>query len=191
MGRPPDSPSKSFAMQSNRAKKLPTARRANQRFHVVEVAVERPPTRAGDPEARLRNTSLEGLLAGDVARLLELPCVDAQIAVGRSEQALQLVESEPLVDRERADHSEPDPFVDQAVQTLWCRRSRRGCGEWCEPPDSTGVFGLWSLVFGFRLSHRASARSRSRRARANPRSRERAGHPPRRRARTARRRRAR
>src|SRR5881392_4322756 len=57
------------------------ARRANQRFHVVEVALERPPAEGGESVFRLGDSGLERLDARDVLRVLELARVDAEIAV--------------------------------------------------------------------------------------------------------------
>ena len=42
--------------------------------------------------------------------------MDAQIAVGRLQQPFQIVECQPIVDRERADDAEPQPLVNQPIE---------------------------------------------------------------------------
>src|SRR5882672_9622242 len=70
--------------------------RADQRFHVVEVALERPPAEGGESVFGLGDAPRERLVARDVLRVLELARVHAEIAVARFEQRLQLVERETL-----------------------------------------------------------------------------------------------
>src|SRR5436309_13517115 len=101
------------------------ARSADQRFHVVEVALERPPAEGGESVFRLGDSGLERFVARDVAGVLELARVDAEIAVARLEQGLELVEGETLAHRERADDREPHAFVNQPVE-LRRRRLRLG-----------------------------------------------------------------
>src|SRR5690606_6447400 len=63
-------------------------------FHVIDVLIQR--AAAGIREAVLgaRDSSVEGLCAGDVGRVLELASVHAEVAVRRLEQRFQLVERE-------------------------------------------------------------------------------------------------
>src|SRR6266550_2609331 len=96
------------------------ARRANQRFHVIEIALERPPSEGGESVLRLGDAARERLVAGDVARVLQLARVDAEIAVGRLEQRLQLVEREAVAYRERAHDREPDALVNQPIEIRRC-----------------------------------------------------------------------
>ena len=63
-----------------------------------------------------RQTALERFRAADVLRVFELPRMDAEVAVGRSQQILQVVEREPLADGERADDAEAKPFVNEPVE---------------------------------------------------------------------------
>src|SRR3989441_12961400 len=77
-------------------------RHANQRFHVVEVALERPPAEGGESVFRLRNAACERLVARDVLGVLELARVDTEIAIARLEQRLELVEREAVAHGERA-----------------------------------------------------------------------------------------
>src|SRR6266581_1419401 len=51
----------------------------NQRFHVVQVALQRAPPGSGEPILGLRNPPLERLRASDVLRLLEPARVHAQL----------------------------------------------------------------------------------------------------------------
>src|SRR5947199_4002673 len=94
----------------------PLPRGLDDRFHVVEVALQRPPSRGGQPVFGLRHPPLEILLTGDVAGLLELAGMDAQVAVGRLEQLLEVVEAQVVVDRQRADDPQPHSLVDEAVE---------------------------------------------------------------------------
>ncbi len=69
---------------------------------------------------------VERLVAGDVLRVLELARVHAQVAVGRVQQALQIVERQPLVHRQRADDAEAQALVNQAIEV---QRSAAACSE--------------------------------------------------------------
>src|SRR6266508_2963691 len=104
------------------------ARRANQRFHVIEIALERPPAEGGESVLRLGDAPGERLVAGHVARVLQLARVDAEIAVGRLEQRLQLVERDAVTHRERADDREPHTLVNQPVQVRRGGLDFRLCG---------------------------------------------------------------
>src|SRR6266446_3476579 len=88
----------------------------NQRFHVVQVALQRAPPGGGEPILGLRYPPLERLAAGDVLRLLEPARVHAQVAVRGLEQRLELVEAQRIVHGERAHDAEPDPLVDEPVE---------------------------------------------------------------------------
>src|SRR4029453_13493772 len=60
---------------------------------------------------------VEVLLADDVLCLLELPRVHAQVSVCCLEQSLELVESQRLIDRKRAQDTQPHPLMDQSIET--------------------------------------------------------------------------
>src|SRR6266576_6929141 len=107
-------------IKQSRKKKESTsacARRADQRFHVVEVALERPPAEGGESVFGFRDAACERLVAGDVVRVLELARVDAEVAVARLEQRLELVERETVADREGAHDRESHTLVNQPVET--------------------------------------------------------------------------
>src|SRR5512146_409830 len=129
----------------------------DQGFHVVEVMLECLASRGAQPVFRAGEAPLEGLGAGYVPRLLELPGVDAEIAVGRLEQAFELVEGERLVHRERAHDREAHPLVDEAVEPeRLLARSPSGAQA---PLFGLGPPGGVDARAGtVRLSHRASAR---------------------------------
>ena len=57
----------------------------------------------GGQAVSLRHAALEALLARDVPGVFELARVHAQVAVGRLEQPLEVVERQRVVHRERAD----------------------------------------------------------------------------------------
>ena len=67
----------------------------------------------------MRHTAFKCLGAGDVIRALELPGVNAQIAVGRAQECLELIEAEDIVYGERTHDTEAQPFVDEAIERGW------------------------------------------------------------------------
>src|SRR5438045_2451876 len=71
-----------FIKLSRKKKEFTSARTryADQRFHVVEVALERPPAEGGESVFGPGNTAFEGFITGDVVRVFELARVDAEIA---------------------------------------------------------------------------------------------------------------
>src|SRR6266850_7615377 len=89
---------------------------ADQRLHVVEIALQGAPSMRGQTVLGLGHAPGERLHARHVLRLLELAGVHAQVAVGRVQKALQLVERETLVHRERADDREAHALVDQPIE---------------------------------------------------------------------------
>src|SRR5881394_49637 len=94
----------------------PRAGGADQRFHVVEIALQRAPAMRGEAILGLGHAPGERLHAGHVLRFLELARVHAQVAVGRVEQAFELVERETLIHGERADDREAHALVDQPIE---------------------------------------------------------------------------
>src|SRR5262245_28826066 len=98
--------------------------RCKDRLHAPDVLVEGAAAGGGNRELGPRDAAIERLVAADVLRLFELACVDAQIAVGRLQQLLQLVERQPLVDRQRADDAQPEPLMDETLQAERCVRCR-------------------------------------------------------------------
>src|SRR5271155_3593245 len=82
-------------LQSRRAKKyedLTLARRANQRLHVVQVALQCPPARCRQPVFRFGEPSVKRLRTYNVIRFFELACMHAQIAVRGLQKGLELIE---------------------------------------------------------------------------------------------------
>src|SRR5436190_4327456 len=138
-----------FIKQSRKKKSSPSAcaRRADQRFHVVEVALERPPAEGGESVFRLGDSGLERLDARDVSRVLELARVDAEIAVARLEQRLELVEREALAHGERAHDREPHALVNQAIEIRRRRLRLRFHGSFAVQAGE---------LCGVALSHRTS-----------------------------------
>jgi len=55
-------------------------------------------------------------VANDVAGVLKLAGVHAEVAVGGVKQALEIGEAEGVVDSESADDAEAKPLVDDAVE---------------------------------------------------------------------------
>src|SRR5262249_49923281 len=70
---------------------------ADDRFHVDEVLLECATAGSGQIVFGPRDAAFERLLAHDVLGVFELSRMHAQVAVGRVEQALEVVEREALV----------------------------------------------------------------------------------------------
>ena len=75
-----------FAIQSNRTKnfrprRLAPAHGMNQRFHLIQVTLQRVPPRGAKAVHRLGQAAFKVLLALDVLRFFEFARVDAQVAV--------------------------------------------------------------------------------------------------------------
>src|ERR1051326_3096273 len=95
-------------------------RRADNALHVVEVVLQRAAAAGRQPVLGPRNASVERLGAVDVLGLFQLARVHAQVAVGRVEQRLQLVERELAVYRQRAQDAKTHALVDQPVEVRSC-----------------------------------------------------------------------
>src|SRR5580704_13399073 len=114
------------SMKFSRKKKEPrlaVARHLNECFHVVEVTLQGPAAGRRQAVFGPRHPPREALGTGDIPRLLQLAGVDAQIAVGRVHQLLQLVEAEGGIHRQRAHDAKPEPLMNEAIER---RRYARG-----------------------------------------------------------------
>src|SRR5262245_30597432 len=78
----------------------------DQSFEVLEMAGEHPSSFGREAVFRLRDARRELLLANDVARVLELTSMHAQVAVARLQELLELGEAHTRVDAERAHDAE-------------------------------------------------------------------------------------
>ena len=101
---------------TSRAKSLFFAGDANPFLHLVEVLGEGAAAGGGQAVFGARDAPLKKLDAGDVLRFLEFAGVNAEIAVGGFEDALEVVEAERIVGREGADDAEANALVNQAVE---------------------------------------------------------------------------
>ena len=81
-----------------------------------EIFLQRTFAGGGEAVFSPRHAPGERFLDDDVLRVFEFPGVHAQIAVGRLEQPFQIVERQPLVDREGADDAETQPLVDEPIE---------------------------------------------------------------------------
>src|ERR1035437_9875041 len=88
----------------------------DQRFHVVQVAIERTPPGGRHPVIGARYAARKALGGGHIPGFFQLPCVDTQVTVGGIQQFLEFVEGQRLVDGERAENAQAQAFVDQAVE---------------------------------------------------------------------------
>src|SRR5262245_32571922 len=139
-------------------------RGANERLHVVEIAFQSATAERRQRVTGLRNTTFETLVAGDVVRLLELPRMDAEVAVRGFHEALEIIEAQRIVHGERADDAKAQTLVNQAIEG---ERTILGSFTPNRAKRSRSTLGVSALtaVLGYCavLSHRASARSRARR----------------------------
>src|SRR5450759_3782537 len=87
----------------------------DQRFHVVQIAIERTPPGGGQPVLGMRNAAREALDAVHIPRFFQLARMDTQVAVGGIQQFLEFAEGQRIVDGERAENTQAQAFVDQAV----------------------------------------------------------------------------
>src|SRR5438128_11625109 len=102
-------------LKKNSASAVPGG--ADQRLHMVQIALQRAATRGREPVLGLRDASLERLGAHDILGRFELPRVHAQVAVRRLQQPLEFLAAQRRVHRERADDAEAHTLVDQAVES--------------------------------------------------------------------------
>src|SRR5688572_12733245 len=143
---------------------------ADQRFHVIEIPLERAAPAGGETILCLGHPPLERLGARDIVGFLELARVDAQVAVRRLHQLFQVAEAEGIIHGERADNSEPQTLVNEPVEGM----GAPGSGlRFRLAPDRAQSIHASSLVITRRpvLSHRASARCDNRTRCEGPRKR--------------------
>src|SRR5215472_839721 len=105
-----------YAVKCEAKKFLPFAGRANQRLHMIQVTFERSPAGCGQTVFRLRQPSVKRFGAEDIIRLFQFSCMHTQVSVRGLQERLQFVEGEGTVYRQRADNSQANPLVNQAVQ---------------------------------------------------------------------------
>src|SRR5713101_2036664 len=88
----------------------------DERLHVGEVLFERTP--AGRVQAVLgsRYPAIERLVAGDVLGFFQLSGMDAQVAVCRVQEPLEVVERQPLVNCQGADDAQSQALVDEPIE---------------------------------------------------------------------------
>ena len=87
----------------------------------------------------------------DVLRVLELARVHAQVAVGRLQQPLEIVERQPIVHRQRADDAEPQTLVDQPIEVAadWPLRRLRlpACRSRLRASSTSDLCRLHALLY--------------------------------------------
>src|ERR1019366_3669928 len=88
----------------------------DQRFHVIQVALQGAPPGGRQPVIRARHAASEALGAVHVPALLQLPCMNTEVTVGSIQQFLELAEGQRRVHSEPAENAQTEAFVDQAVE---------------------------------------------------------------------------
>src|SRR5256885_15208762 len=86
---------------------LAVAHGANERFHVIQVALQGAAAGFGEAILGARHAALEGLEARNVARFLEFARVHGEGPVGGLHELLELAEAQAIVHRQRAHDAEP------------------------------------------------------------------------------------
>src|SRR5205085_8709224 len=88
---------KRFNLQSAWAKKIAASRlthATNQSLHVIQVTLQGAPARGGKTIFSFGCAPIERFRTTDVARILELPRMDAKIAVSRLHRVFELVKGQ-------------------------------------------------------------------------------------------------
>jgi hypothetical protein len=83
---------------------------------LIEIFGEGAASGGGEAVFGAGDAAFEKLYAGNVLGFFEFAGVDAEVAVGGFEDALEVVEAEGIVGGEGADDAEADALVDQAVE---------------------------------------------------------------------------
>ena len=102
------------------------------------------------------DATVKVFVAADVAGVLELASVDAQIAIRDVHQVFQIIESQRIIRRQRAYNAKSQPLVNQAIKGF--RRS----GAWLGSAGglmqaATGfIFSIMLSMFECRFSHHTS-----------------------------------
>jgi len=89
---------------------------ADPLFHLVQVFGESAAAGGGEAVLGAGDAGFEKFVAGDVFGFFEFAGVDAEVAVGGFEDALEVVEAERIVGGEGADDAEADALVDEAIE---------------------------------------------------------------------------
>jgi hypothetical protein len=97
---------KRFIMQSDKVKKsglrLPHA--ADQGLHMIQVSLKGAPAAAGQTVLSLRRAAFERFGTTNVTGILQLACMDAEIAVGCLYQMLKFIKSQRFIRRQGTDN---------------------------------------------------------------------------------------
>src|ERR1019366_3193105 len=88
----------------------------NERFHVIQVALQRTPPGGRQPVIGARHTTGEALGAVHVPGFFQLPCMNTEVTVGSIQQFLEFAEGQRLVHGEPAENAQTEALVDQAVE---------------------------------------------------------------------------
>jgi hypothetical protein len=83
---------------------------------LIEVFSEGATAGRGEAIFGAGDAAFEKFYAGNVLGFFELAGVDAEIAVGGFEHALEVVEAEGIVRREGADYAKTDALVNEAIE---------------------------------------------------------------------------
>src|SRR6266404_1612440 len=97
--------SKSFILQSNRAKKgggLAFAHLLDERFHMAEVTLQSSTTRGSEFVFGFWQPAFEIFRTRDISGFFEVARVDAEIAIGCIQQALKITEAQSFIRSECA-----------------------------------------------------------------------------------------
>src|ERR1039457_6148505 len=88
----------------------------DERFHVIQVALQRAPPSGRQPVIGARHAAGEALGAVHIPGLFQLPRMNTEVTVGSIQQFLEFAEGQRLVHGEPAENTQTEAFVDQAVE---------------------------------------------------------------------------
>lgn len=114
-----------------------------QRFHVVEVFLQRFAAGSGQAVLRSRYTAIETLRTSNVPRFFQFAGVYAQVSVCRLKELFQLIERQVSIDRKSAQNSQSKTLMNNTV-------NMRGSG--FRPQDLVRFGAFVQLPSGRRVS---------------------------------------
>ena len=133
-------------------------------FHLVEIFGEGAAAGCGQAIFGARDAAFEKFYAGNVLGFFEFAGVNAEIAVGGLEHALEVVEAEGIVGSEGADDAQADALVNQSIKLGEFGSDGRSVfpnllASWFAMLFPTLRFGLDRLAMGWKWSsHRGASR---------------------------------
>src|SRR5438034_1216714 len=140
------------------------ARGLDERFHSVQITLQRATPLRAQPVLGPRHAPVEKLAAMHVLRFFQFAGMHAQVAVRGLQKLFEIVEAERSVHRQRAQNPQPDALVDKPVEFAGAvprnvlRRSGFARRVPSGPPDRLAVLMAISMA---RVAHLTASVSRA------------------------------